>query len=65
MRLEVIAFDQNGKPVNWTAGVLTINGSSSKDIATRLNIDLPAGKIDLVTGIYDLNSGDTGTLEIP
>jgi hypothetical protein len=45
--------------------VLTINGSSSKDIATRLNIDLPAGKIDLVTGIYDSNSGDTGTLEIP
>jgi hypothetical protein len=45
--------------------MLTINGPGSKDIATRVNIDLPAGKIDLVTGIYDLNSGDTGTLEVP
>jgi VWFA-related protein len=67
------AYDHDGKAVNWEGDEETLNVKESEfealknsGIPAHLEIDLPAN-IDgqLVTAVYDLNSGKAGTLEIP
>jgi hypothetical protein len=73
-RLEVIlvAYDRTGKIINISKRTSRL-ALPPKDLPTlqakglplHLEIDVPPGDIYLRTGIYDLNSGNAGTLGIP
>ncbi len=73
-RLEVIlvAYDRTGKIINIAKRTSRL-ALPTKDFPTlqakglplHLEIDVPPGDIYLRTGIYDLNSGNAGTLGIP
>lgn len=67
------AYDLNGAALNWAGDEETIQVEPNqyasvreKGIPVHLDIDVPAsGKVDLVTAVYDMDSGTAGTLEIP
>ena len=73
-RLEVIlvAYDRTGKIINISKRTSRL-ALPPKDLPTlqakglplHLEIDVPPGDMYLRTGIYDLNSGNAGTLGIP
>jgi len=73
-RLEVllVAYDRSGKIVNISKRTSRL-ALPPKDLPTlqakglplHLEIDVPFGDIYLRTGIYDLNSGNAGTLGFP
>jgi hypothetical protein len=73
VRVELMAFDHDGTPLNWNGGVEEMNlkpelyGAIGKSgIPAHLEIDLPTGKdVWLVTGVFDPQTGKIGTLEIP
>jgi hypothetical protein len=66
------AYDGSGNALNWVADEETLQLSADQydsvrenGIPAHLDIDLPAaGDIQLVTAVYDLESGKAGTLEI-
>jgi VWFA-related protein len=73
-RLEVIlvAYDRNGKIIDISKRTsrLAIPPKDfpllqAKGLPLHLEIDVPPGDIYLRTGIYDLNSGNAGTLGVP
>jgi VWFA-related protein len=73
-RLEVIlvAYDRTGKIINIAKRTSRLAlppkdfpTLQSKGLPVHLEIDVPPGDIYLRTGIYDLNSGNAGTLGIP
>ena len=67
------AFDRAGNALNWAGDEETLDIQPDQydsirvnGITAHLNLDLPAaGNIELVTAVYDLGSGQAGTLEIP
>jgi VWFA-related protein len=73
-RLEVIlvAYDRTGKIINiskrtsrFALPPKDFPNLQTKELPVHLEIDVPPGDIYLRTGIYDLNSGNAGTLGIP
>jgi VWFA-related protein len=73
-RLEVmlIAYDRAGKIVNiakrasrFAVPAKEYSDLQAKGLPLHLEIDVPPGDIYLRTGIYDLNSGNAGTLGFP
>lgn len=71
IEVAVIAYDQTGKPLNWTGETLglTLNPASYAQverigIPVHLQLDLPAEGLSLATGVYDLAAHKAGTLEI-
>jgi VWFA-related protein len=73
-RLEVIlvAYDRTGKIINIAKRTSRLAlppkdfpELQAKGLPVHLEIDVPPGDIYLRTGIYDLNSGNAGTLGIP
>ena len=71
--LGVKAYDRNGQAVNWAGGIdamdvepATYASIQKTGIPAQVDLDLPAKtEVELVTGVYDLNTGLAGTLEIP
>jgi hypothetical protein len=73
-RLEVIlvAYDRTGKIINifkrtsrLALPPKDLHTLQAKGLPLHLEIDVPPGDIYLRTGIYDLNSGNAGTLGLP
>lgn len=73
LQLELMAWDRAGNAVNWAGGTQMMNLDGNLYAAIRksgvpghFEIDLPADKdIYLETGVYDMETGKAGTLEIP
>ena len=72
IQLAIVAYDQAGKAVNWTGQTvaLALNPADYAQvqrsaIPIHLQIDLPAADLFLSTGVLDLSTHKTGTLEIP
>jgi VWFA-related protein len=71
LELMLVAYDRSGKIVNiakhTTSFALTAEGETKAQntLPIHLEIDVPVGDIYLRTGIYDLNSGNVGTLGFP
>lgn len=67
-----IAYDRDGKPLNWTSNEVTIaldqeawSKYSHYGLQSHQVLDLPAGEVYLRVGLYDPDSGHIGSLEIP
>ncbi len=67
-----IAYDGDGNRLNWAVNDLPLNlDQASRDAAARSGLqihqilDLPAGDVYLLVGLYDPNSGRFGTFEVP
>lgn len=72
LELMLVAYDRSGKIVNIAKRsngfALTPQGyaeAQTTGIPLHLEIDVPQGDIYLRTGVYDLNSGNVGTLGFP
>jgi hypothetical protein len=72
LELMLVAYDRSGKIVNiskrTTGFALTPEGyaeAQSAGLPLHIEIDVPPGDIYLRTGVYDLNSGNAGTLGFP
>jgi len=72
VRVELVAFDHDGKALNWAGGTLALNvtdaayGAIQRDgVPAHVEIDVPKGEAYLATGVYDWTSNKAGTLEIP
>jgi VWFA-related protein len=72
LRIELLAYDRDGKALNWTGQTMGLNFDAKtytaiqrSGIPAHLEIDLPSADIFLATGIYDLEANRAGTLEIP
>jgi len=72
IQVNLLAYDRDGKTVNWQGGTLlmtlkpkTYNAIRNSGIPEHAEIDLPNTDLYLETGIYDWNTGKAGTLEIP
>ena len=72
IRVELIAYDHDGKPLNWisqTMGMMfdaaNYAAIQKSGIPAHLELDLPRTDIYLATGIFDLEANRAGTLEIP
>jgi VWFA-related protein len=68
----LMAFDRQGKAVNWEGGTQVMNirpaifdAIQKSGVPAHMEIDLPNEDITLVTGVYDLATGKAGTLQIP
>ena len=68
----LMAFDQNGNPVNWDRVTAAMSlkpaefaAMQKAGIPVHMQLDLPDAYVNLVTGVYDGGSGKTGSLEIP
>ncbi len=68
----LMAYDRDGKPVNWDRVTVGMNLRSAEfeamqksGIPVHMQLDLPDEYVNLVTGVYDWESGKTGSLEIP
>jgi hypothetical protein len=67
----LVAWDTKGKAVNWTEGTQQMalkpeiyTAIQKSGIPAHMEIDLPNTEIFLKIGIFDLDSGKAGTLEI-
>jgi VWFA-related protein len=72
VRLELVAFDHDGKALNWAGGTLALNVTDAAyaaiqrdGVPAHIVIDVPKGEAYLATGVYDWTSNKAGTLEIP
>ena len=72
LELALMAYDHNGDPLNWLFRTITTSLKPEVYPAVEKNgavfhqeIDLPEGENYLRAGIYDLQSNQAGTLEIP
>ena len=68
----LVAYDREGRPVNWLVREIDLNmspaqyeGVRQNGVSFRLDIDLPKEAVTLRSGVYDLGSSLTGTLEVP
>jgi VWFA-related protein len=67
MQVEVIAFDANGKTLNWHAGTMNLkpsDGTTARRIHTSIELDVPKDAVSLTTGVYDWSTGQAGTRQI-
>lgn len=72
IQVALMAYDRDGKAVNWDASSEEINlkpetyaAIQKSGIPAELEIDLPNRELNLVTGVYDWGTGKVGTLDIP
>jgi VWFA-related protein len=72
VRVELIAYDHDGKPLNWIVQTLGLSFDPANyaaiqhsGIPAHLEIDIPNADVYLATGIYDFSANKAGTLEIP
>lgn len=70
--MQVIAFDHDGKTLNWAGGTLNLDVNDGayaqiqgSGVPAHIEIDVPKGDAYLATGVYDWTSNKAGTLEIP
>src|SRR6185437_15307268 len=72
LQVEILAYDRNGTPLNWTGGTLHMNlkpetwsAVQKSGVPTHLEIDVPRDQ-DVVfsTGVYDYGSSRAGTLQV-
>jgi VWFA-related protein len=68
----LVAYDFDGRPVNWLVRQVDLNldaahyaSARQNGVALHFDIDLPKDAVTLRSGIYDLQSSLTGTLEVP
>ncbi len=68
----VIAYDSDGKAVNWMGGTQAMNlkpevyaAIQRSGVPAHMEIDLPDQDVSLVTGVYDWGTDRAGTLAIP
>ena len=68
----VVAYDGDGKAVNWMGGTQAMNlkpevyaAIQRSGVPAHMEIDLPDQDVSLVTGVYDWGTDRAGTLEIP
>lgn len=69
IQVEVIAYDRNGKGLNWQAGMMHLQPSSDPPgqrhrIHTSLEIDVPKDAASLSTGVYDWGTNKKAIQEI-
>jgi len=71
MRVAVVAYGRDGKPVNWTGGVMALSLKEAQyakaqqtGIVAPMEIDLPEAELSLATGIWDMNTQRAGTLQV-
>jgi VWFA-related protein len=72
VRVELVAFDHDGKALNWAGGTLALDVTDAAyaaiqrdGVPAHIDIDVPKGEAYLATGVYDWTSNKAGTLEIP
>ncbi len=68
----LVAYDREGRPVNWLVREVDLDLDAARYASVRENgvsfhfdIDLPKEAVTLRSGVYDLRSSLTGTLELP
>jgi len=68
----LVAYDREGRPVNWLVREIDLNispaqyeGVRQNGVNFRLDIDVPKEGVTLRSGVYDLGSSLSGTLEVP
>jgi VWFA-related protein len=68
----LVAYDSDGRPVNWLVREVDLNldpaqyaSARQNGVNFRFDIDLPKEAVTLRSGVYDLQSSLTGTLEVP
>jgi VWFA-related protein len=71
IRVAIVAYGRDGKPLNWTGGVMALSLNEAQyikaqqtGIAAPMEIDLPEGELSMSTGIWDVNTQRAGTLQI-
>ncbi len=71
IRVAIVAYGRDSKPVNWTGGVMALSLTEAQfaralqsGIAAPMEIDLPEAELSLATGIWDINTQRAGTLQI-
>jgi VWFA-related protein len=72
VQVELLAYDRNGKALNWTGNTANFNlkpatfaSIEKSGLRAHMEIDIPQGEAWLATGVYDWKTGKAGTLEIP
>ena len=67
----LVAYDRDGRPMNWLVRQMDFSPDAARfeqmrenGVNFRLEIDVPKEAVSLRSGIYDLNSNLTGTLEV-
>lgn len=70
LQIELLAFDRDGKAVNWEGGTQQMSltpdiygAIEHSGIPAHAEIDLPNTPVHLVTGVYDWETGKVGTLQ--
>ena len=68
----VIAYDGDGKAVNWMGGTQAMSlkpevyaAVQRSGVPAHMELDLPDKDVSLVTGVYDWGTDQAGTLAIP
>ena len=71
VQVELLAYDHDGKALNWAGGTLRMNMDAATYADTlksglkgHAEIDVPDTDVDLATGVYDVETGKAGTLEV-
>jgi hypothetical protein len=72
VQASLIAYDREGKAVNWVGGVQAMElkpdlytAIQKSGLPFHMEIDLPNTDVYLETGVYDWGTNKAGTLEIP
>jgi hypothetical protein len=72
VRVELIAYDRDGKALNRGGGTLNLNVTDAaytaiqrSGVPAHIELDIPKGEAYLATGVYDWATNKAGTLEIP
>jgi len=68
----LVAYDDDGHPLNWVEREVPLDMDAKRFAAIqetginfRLELDLPKDAASLRTGVLDVSTGRTGTLEVP
>ena len=72
VQLMLVAYQKNGYPLNlveskneFTLKPEVYASARNVNIHARQELDVPAGDLDLRVGLYDLASGNVGTIDLP
>lgn len=72
IEIALVAYDAEGTPINWVVLKPPLdfrpevyNQMMRSGVRVHLDIDIPQGDYFLRTGIYNLRSGNAGTLGVP
>jgi VWFA-related protein len=71
VQVELLAYDHDGKALNWAGGTLrmdldaaTYTDTLKSGLKGHAEIDVPDTDVYLATGVYDVETGKAGTLEV-